>query len=185
MGTSDGRLGPVVAGESSGERYVRLLALRRGIGVSEARLLAARLAESCRVEALSVVEPAPSLLGFIEEYALGCVEANGSGSSAGGVAGFSEALKPSRAIRRADRFHFGFCNACERYACGESVASLEAYPTRESVVTSADEAYAVMAGVHAAIAALGGEVDAAMHTALEFGLSQGSREGLRDLVLSA
>ncbi len=159
VGTSSGRLGPVVAGESSGERYVRLLALRRGIGVSEARLLAARLAESCRVEApASGVASAPR---------------------------FSGALKPSRAIRRADRFRFGFCNACERYACGESVASLEAYPTRESAVVTADDAYAVMAGVHAAIAALGGEVEAAMHTALEFGLSQGSREGLRELVLSA
>lgn len=95
-------------------------------------------------------------------------------------------MKPSKAIRRAERFHFGFCNACERYACGESAEQLQAQPTKDAVGCSTDDCYAVMAGVHAAIAALvDGEIDAAMHTALEFGLSQSSREGLRELVLVA
>ncbi len=84
-------------------------------------------------------------------------------------------MKPSKAIRRADRFHFGFCNACERYACGHSADQIRATPTLD--------AYAVSAGVHAALAAIvDGELDGA---ALEFGLSEGSRAGLRDLALSA
>ncbi len=82
---------------------------------------------------------------------------------------------------RSDRFHFGFCNAVERSAL-ESHDAIRSAPTKDAAITTADEAYAVMAGVHAALAALTGDVDSAMHTALEFGLSQGSREGLRDLV---
>ncbi len=90
-------------------------------------------------------------------------------------------------IRRADRFHFGFCNAAERYACGHSADQIRATPTADlQGYVSQDDCYAVMAGVHAALAAIvDGELDAALHTALEFGLSEGSRAGLGDLVLSA
>lgn len=96
-------------------------------------------------------------------------------------------MKPSKAIRRANRFHFGFCNACERYACGESADQIRATPTKDVAgFVTQDDCYAVMAGVHAALAAVvDGEIDSALHTALEFGLSQGSRDGLREIVLCA
>lgn len=44
---------------------------------------------------------------------------------------------------RAECFKFGFCNACERYACGESTSSIIATPTKEAVVVTTDESYAV------------------------------------------
>lgn len=90
----------------------------------------------------------------------------------------------AKQARRSDRFHFGFCNAFERLAL-ESADAIRATPTKDAAGCSTDDCYAVMAGVHAAIAAVAdGELDRAMHTAREFGLSQGSREGLRDMVLS-
>ncbi len=91
----------------------------------------------------------------------------------------------TRQASRANRFHFGFCNACERYACGESAEQLIASPTKDAVCGADFELAAVMAGVHAAVSALAGDIDVAMRSASEFGLSHGSREGLRDLVLSA
>lgn len=96
-------------------------------------------------------------------------------------------MQPSKAIRRADRFHFGFCNACERYACGQSAEQIRATPTADlQGYVNQDDANAVTAGVHAALAAIvDGEIDAAMYTALEFGLSPASRIGLRELALDA
>lgn len=86
---------------------------------------------------------------------------------------------------RADRFHFGFCNAFERSAL-ETADEIRATPTKDMAGDlSQDACYAVMAGVHACLAALDGEIDAAMHTALEFGLSQGSRAGLRGMIVSS
>lgn len=91
----------------------------------------------------------------------------------------------ARQARRSDRFHFGFCNACERYACGESAEQLLSTPTKDAVCGAEYELYAVIAGVHAAVTAIGGDIEGAMRSAAAFGLSQGSREGLRDLALSA
>lgn len=92
----------------------------------------------------------------------------------------------SKANRRADRFHFGFCNAFERSAL-ESADQIRArLETVQDVAgyVSQDDCYAVMAGVHSALAAINGELDSALHTALEFGLSLEARNGLRDMILS-
>jgi len=87
---------------------------------------------------------------------------------------------------RADRFHFGFCNACERYACGESSEQIRATPTKDAVITTQAEAFAVTAGAQTALIALvDGEIELAMRRAHAVGLSAEVRAGLRDLVLSA
>ena len=87
---------------------------------------------------------------------------------------------------RADRFHFGFCNACERYACGESAEQIRATPTKNAAITTQAEAFAVTNGVHTALAAVvEGKIDAALKAAREIGLSAAVVDGLRDLVLSA
>ena len=84
---------------------------------------------------------------------------------------------------RADRFHFGFCNAFERSAL-ETADEIRAQPTKDAAITTEFEARCVTAGVHAGLAALDGELEAALQSAVEFGLSQGSREGLREMILS-
>lgn len=90
----------------------------------------------------------------------------------------------SKANRRADRFHFGFCNAFERSAL-ESADQIRARPTKDVAgFVTQDDCYAVMAGVHSALAAIDGELDSALHTAREFGLSLEARNGLRDMILS-
>lgn len=85
---------------------------------------------------------------------------------------------------RADRFHFGFCNAFERSAL-ETRAEILATPTKDAVITSEQHAHWVTAGVHACLTALDGDIDAAMRSAEAFGLSQGSRAGLRDMIVSS
>ncbi len=92
----------------------------------------------------------------------------------------------TKSQRRADRFHFGFCNACERYACGESADQIRATPTLDAVISSSDDAWYVNAGVYAALTAVvDGDIDSALNTAKGFGLNQSLRDGMRELVLDA
>jgi hypothetical protein len=95
--------------------------------------------------------------------------------------------KSVKSFRKADRFHFGFCNACERYACGESADQIRSTPTKDVAgCYSETEINAVIAGIHAALAAVvDGEIDSAMQTAIEFGLSDDLRHDLRELVLDS
>lgn len=69
----------------------------------------------------------------------------------------SKNLSPSARAILSDRFHFGWCNACERYACGQSSEEIVATPTKESSAVTEREARAVTAGVHAAIGVIAGE----------------------------
>jgi hypothetical protein len=86
---------------------------------------------------------------------------------------------------RADRFHFGFCNAFERSAL-ETAEQIRATPTKDMAgALTADRLQWCTAGVYAALAAIfDGQVDAALECARVNGLSQGSVAGLRDMLLS-
>lgn len=86
--------------------------------------------------------------------------------------------------RRSYLFHFGFCNACERYAVGVPAGAILGYPTKDAVVTAEWEAHTVTAGVHSALSAIvDGEIESVLQTARSFGLSDKACQDLQELVL--
>lgn len=50
-------------------------------------------------------------------------------------------LSPAAKAILADRFYFGWCNACERYACGQSSEEIMARPTIDSTAVTEREAF--------------------------------------------